>query len=188
MTTLELLHALTEADGKATGPSAWSSWKGALVDELVTAVAARLGGAPPIDRRWQLDPGLQALVDEAAGDVLVRPQGSTVVIVSPDRPGLFCKLAGVLCLHGLEVLTADVRSAGGTAVDSFVFHRPAGEMDWDRFRGDLERALDGSLDLDTRHRRTSSQLSAAVSRRRPAGSRTPSPSTTTRQVTRPSSR
>lgn len=150
MTTLELLHALTEADGKATGPSAWSSWKGALVDELVTAVAARLGGAPPIDRRWQLDPGLQALVDEAAGTLLVRPQGSTVVIVSPDRPGLFCKLAGVLCLHGLEVLTADVRSAGGTAVDSFVFHRPAGDGDWDRFRGDLERALGGSLDLDTR--------------------------------------
>jgi len=150
MTTLELLHALTEADGKATGPSAWSSWKGALVDELVTAVAARLGGAPSIDRRWQLDPGLQALVDDAAGDLLVSPQGSTVVIVSPDRPGLFCKLAGVLCLHGLEVLTADVRSAGGTAVDSFVFHRLAGEVDWDRFRGDLERALGGSLDLDTR--------------------------------------
>jgi [protein-PII] uridylyltransferase len=54
MTTLELLHALTEADGKATGPSAWSSWKGALVDELVGAVAARLSGARSSTPRCRL--------------------------------------------------------------------------------------------------------------------------------------
>jgi [protein-PII] uridylyltransferase len=35
--TLELLVALTEADSRATGPAAWSSWKATLIEELVLA-------------------------------------------------------------------------------------------------------------------------------------------------------
>ncbi|HRE03567.1 MAG TPA: HD domain-containing protein, partial [Ilumatobacteraceae bacterium] len=43
-TRLELLRALTEADSRATGPSAWSAWKETLLDELTAAVAAVLAG------------------------------------------------------------------------------------------------------------------------------------------------
>ena len=62
---LELLGALTEADSIATGPSAWSSWKGDLVHELVDRarhvpsggdVGEVLGGSFP-------DPGQRVLLN-----------------------------------------------------------------------------------------------------------------------------
>src|SRR3712207_5551029 len=41
---LQLLHALAQADGAATSPSAWSPWKAHLVAGLVARVQSRFGG------------------------------------------------------------------------------------------------------------------------------------------------
>ena len=38
---LELLHALTDADSRATGPAAWGSWQAELVNELVDPGSSR---------------------------------------------------------------------------------------------------------------------------------------------------
>ena len=44
---LDLLHALSIADGLATGPAAWSEWKAGLVAELVGRARDAMSGAPP---------------------------------------------------------------------------------------------------------------------------------------------
>ncbi len=45
--TLACLHLLAAADGAATGPAGWGSWKAALVDALVTKVEAVLDATHP---------------------------------------------------------------------------------------------------------------------------------------------
>ncbi len=44
---LALLRALSEADGLATGPTAWGPWKAQLVDRLAGQVANHLNGDSP---------------------------------------------------------------------------------------------------------------------------------------------
>ncbi len=150
--TLELLAALTEADSRATGPTAWTAWKAGLMTELVERVADVLEGARPRPKPDELEPRLQALVDEAAGEILVREEDERVVVVAPDQPGLFCQLAGVLALQGLDVLAADVQSnAEGVAVDEFWVQPTHGDApDWPRFRLNVAKVLDGRLALEAR--------------------------------------
>ena len=130
---LELLGALTEADSIATGPSAWSSWKGDLVHELVDRtryvlsggdVGEVLGGSFP-------DAGQRVLLDE--GEFVVRGEGSTLTVVADDRPGTFSKVAGVLSLNGADVQDAAAHSENGRALSVFrVGSVLGGEPDWPR--------------------------------------------------------
>jgi [protein-PII] uridylyltransferase len=147
---LELLHALAEADGMATGPSAWGAWKAGLVRELVTRTAARLSGgrheeAPSMPTAEHL-----ALMERR--ELVVRIEGDTLTVIAPDRPGLFYRVAGAVALNGLDVRSAAAASSDdGMAVEVLDVEPAFGRApDWERVRADIERALAGRLALDAR--------------------------------------
>ena len=145
---LELLHALTEADSLATGPAAWSGWKGQLVGDLVARASALLEGHPPPPPAM-LTPEQEEVV--ARGEFALEPDGETVLVVAPDRPGLLSLAAGVLALHKLDVRAASGFARGATAVTLYrVTPRFGGLPDWTVVREDLRHALEGSLPLEER--------------------------------------
>lgn len=168
---LELLAAMAEADGLATGPAAWGSWKAGLVSELVGLVRALLSGAP-----ISPPPGLPTEEHRrlmAAGRLEVVNEGSSVTVVAPDRPGVLSKVAGVLALHGMDILAAAVGGAEAMAVEVFDVAWSRGEPpQWEQVRADLAEALEGRIDLEARLRQ---KEKAYATGRRPNAARPAEP-------------
>ncbi len=148
---LDLLHALTEADSLATGPSAWGDWKEGLVNELVARVRHVLGGGDVAEVTWRLFPDAETLAVMAAGELDIARRGDVITVVNPDVSGTFSRIAGVLSLHGLDVVTAQAHSdEGGMAASQFRIVVPDGGINWRAVRSDLERALGHRLAIEAR--------------------------------------
>ena len=149
---LDLLHALSIADGLATGPAAWSEWKAGLVAELVARARDAMSGAPP--PAPPMLTGAQRDLAEAGATgagVAVRVDGETVTVAAPDSPGLLSRTTGVLALHQLDVRAATVTTVGRTAVDVFTVSPRFGRgPEPALLRADVARALAGTLPLGDR--------------------------------------
>ncbi|MGA1361384.1 MAG: [protein-PII] uridylyltransferase [Ilumatobacteraceae bacterium] len=171
-TVLDLLHALTEADSLATGPSAWSDWKAELLSTLVERVRHVLGGGDVQEVVWRLFPDANVLEMMAGGTVSIRTEPDRVTVVSPDAPGTFSKVAGVMALHGLDVLGAEAHSdEQGMAASQFrVVPGYSGAIEWEPVVANLERALGGRLALGSRL----SERAATVRPRRAVSADVPS--------------
>ncbi|HUS43078.1 MAG TPA: [protein-PII] uridylyltransferase [Ilumatobacteraceae bacterium] len=148
---LDLLHALTEADSLATGPSAWGDWKEGLVNELAARVRHVLGGGDVAEVTWRLFPDAETLAVMAAGELDISRVGDVITVVSPDASGTFSRVAGVLSLHGLDVVTAQAHSdEGGMAASQFRIVVPDGGINWRAVKGDLVRSLEHRLAIEAR--------------------------------------
>lgn len=149
---LDLLHGLTEADSLATGTAAWGTWKAELVSDLVRRVHLVLGGAEVEEAQWRLFPDAEVLEMMAGGTVTFGLSDDSVTVVSPDRPGTFSRVAGVLALHGLGVLGAQAHSdEQGMAASQFRVIVPShGPIEWQPIVQNLTRALNGELAIEAR--------------------------------------
>ena len=148
---LDLLHALTQADSLATGPSAWSDWKAELVALLVERARHVLGGGDMTEVMWRLFPDASVLELMATGEIAIRTQPDRVTVVSPDKPGTFSRVAGVLSLYNMDVLGAEAHSdEQGMAASEFRVSSQHGDIDWEPIENNLRLALSGRLALDSR--------------------------------------
>jgi [protein-PII] uridylyltransferase len=147
--TLDLLYYLTLADAAATGPKAWSDWKGALVDDLAARTSSTLQGRPivvdsaaPAAYRGLIEGReVQVAVHRAAG-------GIEVAVAADDRRGLLSKVAGTLAMHRLDVRSATITTHGARALLVWTVEASFGEpVAPEVLTADIRRALQGSLDL-----------------------------------------
>jgi [protein-PII] uridylyltransferase len=147
-TLLEVLHALSQADGLATGPAAWNDWKAGLVADLVRRVSAVLDGEPvPAPAPLRED----QLALAAGGGPAAIVDGTEVTVVALDRPGLLWRAAGVLASHRLTVRGANATAVGDTAVTVFSVVPEYGDPpDAKLVTADLRRMLGGRLDVEDR--------------------------------------
>jgi len=149
---LEMLHALSEADSRATGPAVSSEWRLSLISDLVSRVHAVLRGddvppLPELDSK-QLEVGADGDIEVVLDPISSLP---TITISAPDATGLLAACAGVLALHRLSVRTATTQTVGERAVSVWGVTPQFGDMPATKdIARDLSSILSGELDISAR--------------------------------------
>ncbi len=151
--TLELLHALSIADGEATGRAAWTDWKASLVAELVKRVGMAItdntvAQQPELseEQRRKAESGKLSVTIEDRENVYA------IEIVIPDSTGILSTVAGVLNLLRLDVRSARTKSVGNSAVMEWIVipdpNAPA--LDEAKLHDEINRALKSRSTLSER--------------------------------------
>jgi len=151
--TLELLHALSIADGEATGKAAWSEWKASLVADLVDRVRSAM-----VDDTIAPQPELTDKQKEiaATGELTIsvdkREHDYLIDLVIPDRSGLLSLVSGVLNVLRLDVRSARTKTVSKCAVMQWVViadpHAP--EITEDIVKGQILLAIEDGRALAER--------------------------------------
>ena len=202
---LTMLYLLSIADSKATGPSAWSSWKSGLMADLYLKVRACLEAEcaqaarneeitedeeqgirwllEQVEQRLQGDEQTRIAPSELPADYLLsftpemvcshlrlhrdnssllqqkvllfpeKRQGSwSLMMMSRNLPGLLAKLCGVLTLHKLSVLAAQIFTWQDKTVLDVLDVVPMAdsgfdEQNWQALEHDLNLAVNYRLDV-----------------------------------------
>jgi len=147
---LELLHALSIADGEATGRAAWSDWKSSLVAELVHRVTLAITDNT-VAKQPELNEVQRAKADSGTLQVSIEDRNNlyAIEIIVPDKTGLLSTVAGVLNLLRLDVRSARTKSHGTSAVMEWIVipdpHAPV--LTEVVLKDELDRALESKSSL-----------------------------------------
>lgn len=165
---LELLHALSEADSKATGPGVWSEWKASLIEDLVRRCRMAMAGEP-LPQAEPTAPHYLSLAADHGVHVEIEPgdgERLRVVMLAPDQRGLVSKAAAVLALNSLRIHSASANTHDGVAIVEFVASPLFGSPpEAGLLRQQFTGALKGDVDiLGTLEKRDSDAASSAMAR------------------------
>lgn len=160
---LDLLAELTEADAKATGPKAWTSWRASLIRELATNARQRLDTGEPVHPEPPHLPVPKAVLKKGAISFAVEPtdDGARLTVMAPDRVGLMADVAAVLALQRVGVRACRLWSQGDIGVSQWEVADESVQASTLHAR--FEALLDGRLDADARLRPSDSVAQLAPS-------------------------
>lgn len=151
--TLELLHALSIADGEATGRAAWTDWKASLVAELVKRVGLAITDNT-VAQQPELSEEQRAKAESGKLSVAIEDRENVyaIEIVIPDSTGILSTVAGVLNLLRLDVRSARTKSVGSSAVmEWIVIPDPnAPSLDQAKLHEEISKALKSRTSLSER--------------------------------------
>ena len=151
--TLELLHALSIADGQATGRAAWSDWKDSLLSELVSRVKNALTDNTIATRPIVTEEQMQyASTGQLRVVIEDRDPDFAIEIIAPDRPGLLSIVAGVLNLARLDVRSARTQTVEKSAVMKWLVtpNQYAPTVDTELIYKMIAAALENASDLSAK--------------------------------------